>query len=264
MKTSMNKVEEAARRLSEAWEHRAPTTPIRVLLEPGDIDAAYAVQRINAQARIAAGERVAGRKIGITAKAIQQQLGIDQPDYGVLFARDLLREDQPILPDDVMQPRVEGEVALVLEHPLAMERPSVSDVIRATAFALPAIEVLSSRIANWDIGIQDTIADNASAQAVALGGRPCLLRDLDLELGGMTMSKNGELVAFGVTAACLGNPLNAAAWLARRMVEVGLPLQAGDVVMTGALAPMVTVVGGDTVEVRIAGMGAVRAAFARR
>lgn len=263
MKTiQQDNVAEAAQRLRTAWDTRTPVAPIRTLLAPGDLDAAYAIQKLNVEARMRAGERPVGRKIGLTAKTVQQQLGVDQPDYGVIFDVDVYREDQVIGPRDAMQPRAEAEIALVLSADLAMPRPSVADVIRATAFALPAIEIVGSRIAGWDINIQDTIADNASAQRIVLGGHPVPIDRLDLELCGMRMSVNGQTASSGIGAACLGNPLNAAAWLAARMVEVGMPLSAGDIVMTGALGPMVAMKPGDAVEVRIAGLGVVSCCFA--
>ena len=157
---------------------------------------------------------------------------------------------------------MEAEIALIIERDLTAERPTVADVIRATAFAVPAIEVVSSRIADWDIRIVDTIADNASFGLYVLGGPPRSLDGLDLRLCGMVMERRGEPISLGVGAACLGNPLNAAAWLARKMVEVGMPLQAGDVIMTGALGPMAPVAGGDVIEARISGLGSVRAVFA--
>jgi 2-keto-4-pentenoate hydratase len=190
MTTSPTRLEEAAAALREAWSTRTPCRPVRDLLEPGDIDAAYAVQRINTELRIKAGERLAGRKIGLTARAVQQQFGIDQPDYGVVFDRDVWREDQPIGPADAMQPRVEAEIAIVLERAITLPRPGVADILRSAAYALPAIEVVGSRIANWDIKIQDTIADNASAQLVVLGGHPVPLDRLDLELCGMKIQSS--------------------------------------------------------------------------
>lgn len=261
MTTSDERIQEAADRLYQAWQANVPCEPIRDLLEPGDIDAAYAVQKANTERRLAAGARLVGRKIGLTSRTVQQQLGIDECDSGVTFSDDVFREDEPIPANRVIQPMVEGEIALVLEEDLVGERPSVADVVRATAYCLPAIEVVDSRVRNWDIRIQDTIADNASAQFIVLGGSPVLLGKLDLELCGMLMERNGEAVSVGIGAACLGNPLNAAAWLAARMVRIGLPLRAGDVVLTGALGPFAKVACGDRVQVRIAGLGAVRSRF---
>ena len=259
---SREQIEALAERLRRAEETGAPCGPIREHLPEGDVEAAYAVQRANTEFWTKQGRRLVGRKIGLTAKAVQRQLGVDQPDFGMLLADRTVGDGEEIYPGLVMQPRVEAEIALIIERDLTAERPTVADVIRATAFAVPAIEVVSSRIADWDIRIVDTIADNASFGLYVLGGPPRSLDGLDLRLCGMVMERRGEPISLGVGAACLGNPLNAAAWLARKMVEVGMPLQAGDVIMTGALGPMAPVDGGDVIEARISGLGSVRAVFA--
>lgn len=259
---SREQIEALAERLRRAEETGAPCGPIREHLPEGDVEAAYAVQRANTEFWTKQGRRLVGRKIGLTAKAVQRQLGVDQPDFGMLLADRTVGDGEEIDPGLVMQPRVEAEIALIIERDLTVERPTVADVIRATAFAVPAIEVVSSRIADWDIRIVDTIADNASFGLYVLGGPPRSLDGLDLRLCGMVMERRGEPISLGAGAACLGNPLNAAVWLARKMVEVGMPLQAGDVIMTGALGPMAPVDGGDVIEARISGLGSVRAVFA--
>lgn len=259
---SREQIEALAERLRRAEETGAPCGPIRDHLPEGDVEAAYAVQRANTEFWTKQGRRLVGRKIGLTAKTVQRQLGVDQPDFGMLLADRTVGDGEEIDPGLVMQPRVEAEIALIIERDLTVERPTVADVIRATAFAVPAIEVVSSRIADWDIRIVDTIADNASFGLYVLGGPPRSLDGLDLRLCGMVMERRGEPISLGVGAACLGNPLNAAVWLARKMVEVGMPLQAGDVIMTGALGPMAPVAGGDVIEARISGLGSVRAVFA--
>jgi 2-keto-4-pentenoate hydratase len=259
---SREQIEALAERLRRAEETGAPCGPIRDHLPEGDVEAAYAVQRANTEFWTKQGRRLVGRKIGLTAKAVQRQLGVDQPDFGMLLADRTVGDGEEIDPGLVMQPRVEAEIALIIERDLTVERPTVADVIRATAFAVPAIEVVSSRIADWDIRIVDTIADNASFGLYVLGGPPRSLDGLDLRLCGMVMERRGEPISLGAGAACLGNPLNAAVWLARKMVEVGMPLQAGDVIMTGALGPMAPVDRGDVIEARISGLGSVRAVFA--
>lgn len=259
---SREQIEALAERLRRAEETGAPCGPIREHLPEGDVEAAYAVQRANTEFWTKQGRRLVGRKIGLTAKAVQRQLGVDQPDFGMLLADRTVGDGEEIDPGLVMQPRVEAEIALIIERDLTVERPTVADVIRATAFAVPAIEVVSSRIADWDIRIVDTIADNASFGLYVLGGPPRSLDGLDLRLCGMVMERRGEPISLGAGVACLGNPLNAAVWLARKMVEVGMPLQAGDVIMTGALGPMAPVDGGDVIEARISGLGSVRAVFA--
>jgi 2-keto-4-pentenoate hydratase len=239
-----------------------PCKPVRDQLPANDLDAAYAVQRFNTDRWIAEGRRLTGRKIGLTAKAVQKQLGVDQPDYGMLYADMCFADGEEIPAARLMQPRVEAEVALVLENDLARSQLTLVDLLDATAYALPAIEVVGSRIEKWDIKIVDTIADNASSGLFVLGTTPVRLEDVDLRLCGMVMECKGDQVSVGAGVACLGNPLTAALWLARKMVEVGMPLKAGDVVMTGALGPMAPVKPGDVLEARISGLGSVRAAFA--
>ena len=251
----------AARRIRNAAKNGKPCKPIRDLLKKGDVDAAYAVQQINTDHWIAEGRRVVGRKIGLTAKSVQVQLGVDQPDYGILYADMEVVDGDEIDSSTVLQPRAEGEIALVLDNDLIDDQLTLVDLIDAVAYAVPAIEVVGSRIAKWDINILDTIADNASSGLYVLGTRPVGLHELDLRMCGMVMENKGEQVSVGAGVACLGNPLNSALWLARKMVQVGMPLQAGDVLMTGALGPMAAVSPGDAVEVRISGLGSVRAAF---
>lgn len=247
--------------LYDAAQHGVPIPPVRSLLPDADLAAAYAVQKFNTERALAAGRRLVGRKIGLTSLAVQKQLGVDQPDFGMLYADMAFSDGEEVPWSKLMQPKCEAEVALVLAKDLAEERITVTDLIDATAYALPAIEIVGSRIANWDIRITDTIADNASSGLYVLGNRPVKLADVDLRLAGMVLERRGEPVSFGAGAACLGQPLNAALWLARMMARIGSPLKAGDVVLTGALGPMVPVNPGDVFEARIHGLGSVRAAF---
>ncbi|WP_423358478.1 2-keto-4-pentenoate hydratase [Pseudomonas citronellolis] len=261
-------IAEAAARLRQAREQGQPCAPVRDLVQQAAneqgataLDLAYAVQQRNNVADIAAGWRPVGHKIGLTSRAVQRQLGVDQPDFGRLFAQMARGDGQPIAWTDCQQPKVEAEIALVLEHDLCHERHTLADIIRATAFALPAIEVVGSRVANWDISLLDTVADNASSGLFVLGSRPVRLERLDLVNCGMSLSLRGEPVSVGAGAACLDNPLNAALWLADTMARLGEPLRAGDVVLTGALGPMVAVRPGDVFSAEIQGLGRVTAAF---
>ena len=251
----------AARRIRNAWKNGNTIRPVRNGLPKGDIDAAYEVQRTNTDFWIGEGRRVIGRKIGLTAKSVQAQLGVDQPDYGIIYADMAVVDGDEIDFASISQPRAEAEIALVLGDGLDREQITILDVIEAADYMLPAIEVVGSRIAKWDIDIVDTIADNASSGMIVLGTRPVALDDVDLRLCGMVMENRGAQVSVGAGAACLGNPLNAAVWLARKMADVGMPLAAGDVVMTGALGPMAPVSAGDVIEARISGLGSVRAGF---
>lgn len=254
-------IDALATRLRQAGETGMATAPIRDEISAGDVATAYAIQKANTEVWLAAGRRLSGRKIGLTAKAVQKQLGVDEPDYGMLFADMALGDGEEVALSRVMQPKVEAEVALVLERDLDMPDCTVAELIRAVAYALPAIEIVASRIRNWDIRLVDTVADNASSGLYVLGAEPRRLEGLDLRLAGMVMELRGEPVSLGAGAACLGNPLNAAVWLARKMVAVGAPVKAGDVIMTGALGPMVAVNAGDVIDVRIGGLGSVRAVF---
>lgn len=254
----------AAATLYDAARDGTPIPPLRNDHPGGDATLAYAIQDANTARWLGEGRRLSGRKIGLTSKAVQKQLGVGEPDFGMLFA-DMAYGDGEEMPwQRLHQPRCEAEVALVLEHDLDGEQITLPDLIHATAYALPAIEVVGSRIAKWDIRFFDTIADNASSGLYVLGTTPVKLAGLDLRLAGMVMERRGEPVSVGAGAACLGHPYNAAVWLARTMVRVGRPLRAGDTVLTGALGPMVGVEPGDVFEARIGGLGSVRAVFGTR
>jgi 2-keto-4-pentenoate hydratase len=260
---NQREVEQAAELLWSAAAAGTAIPPLRETFPTLTEQDAYAVQEFNTQRRLTEGGRLVGRKIGLTARAVQQQLGVDQPDYGLLFADMAVADGEPVRWSRLMQPKVEAEVALVIEHDLAEPGITIAHLLRAVAFALPAIEIVGSRIADWNIRFVDTVADNASSSAFVLGNTPVPLDGLDLRLAGMVMERAGEQVSLGAGAACLGHPLNAALWLANKMAEVGRGLKAGDVVLTGALGPMVPVRPGDVFEARIQGLGSVRAVFAQ-
>ncbi|SIS95867.1 2-keto-4-pentenoate hydratase [Insolitispirillum peregrinum] len=253
----------AANRLSSAESSRTPCAPLSDILPAQDVDLAYQVQNINTQRRLTAGHALVGRKIGLTSKAVQAQLGVDQPDYGMLFDDMAVPDGWEIASGRLLQPKAEAEIAFVLGRDLGSEHITLADIIGAVEYALPAIEVVDSRIANWKISIVDTVADNASSGLYVLGGHPRRLSDLNLRDCAMVMTRQGQPVSTGVGAACLGNPLNALWWLAQMMVRVGRPLQAGDTVLSGALGPMVSATPGDVLEASITGLGSVRAAFAK-
>ncbi|MES2943115.1 MAG: fumarylacetoacetate hydrolase family protein [Pseudomonadota bacterium] len=261
---NQNDIAKAAELLWMAAESGRGIAPLReqfIQFSAGD---AYAVQDLNTQRRLKAGGKLVGRKIGLTARAVQKQLGVDQPDFGMLFADMAYSDGEPIPWTVLMQPKVEAEVALVMEHDLPEPGITVAQLLRATAFLLPALEIVGSRIANWDIRFVDTVADNASSSAFVLGNTPVSPAKLDLRLAGMVMERGGEPISLGAGAACLGHPCNAAVWLANKMASLGRGLKAGDVVLTGALGPMVVVSPGDVVQARINGLGSVRAVFGEK
>lgn len=255
-------VAKAADALLEATRTNAACQPVRTFLADGDIEAAYAVQRMNVERGVAAGRRIVGRKIGLTSPAVQAQLKVDQPDLGTLFADMAIPDGGEVAAGRLIQPKVEAEVALVLGADLPHRDCTVADVLRATDFALPALEIVDSRIADWDITIVDTIADNASSGLFVLGGTPVPLTGLDLRGVRMTMTRGGQPVSSGTGADCLGSPLNAAVWLASVLAGKGDPLRAGDVVLTGALGPMAVATAGDVFEAQIDGLGRVQVNFA--
>ena len=232
-------VEAAAEQLRTAAHTGVPCAPVRdVLGTSTDVDAAYGVQQRNVELALAAGRRVSGHKVGLTATVVQEQLGVDQPDYGVLFADMCLTDGADLDSGRLLQPRVEAEVAVVIDRDLDRGEHCVVDIIDATAYVLPALEIVDSRIARWDITIVDTIADNASCGLYVVGIRPVSLAAVDLREIQMRMTVDGDAAATGTGAACLGNPLNAAVWLADVMCERGTPLRAGECLMTGSLGPM--------------------------
>jgi 2-keto-4-pentenoate hydratase len=254
----MDEVELAAERLATAARDKVTCAPVRDLV--GD-DEAYAVQRHNIGVRIAGGARVVGRKIGLTSPAVRRQLGVDQPDFGVLLD-DMAFEDGAVLPTHrLLQPRVEAEVAFVLSADLTTGPFDEHSVGQAVAYVQASLEIVDSRIANWDITFADTVADNASAGLFVLGAEKTKLADVVTRDVSMTLSLNGEERSTGTGADCMGDPLAALAWLATTAVELGDPLKAGDVVLSGALGPVVPVREGDEVEATITGLGTVRAAF---
>jgi 2-keto-4-pentenoate hydratase len=261
--TDTDRTRQAAERILRAYSTLTPCAPLRDLLGETDVAAAYAVQDHNTRQWLSEGRRLVGRKIGLTAKSVQQQLGVDEPDYGMLFADMAAADGEEIVTASLLQPRVEGEVAFRIGRDLNHPQLTMADIIDAVDYAVAAIEIVGSRVERWDIKITDTVADNASSGRYVLGNEPHTLREFDTRLCGMVMERHGEQVSLGLGAACLGNPLNATLWLARKMSSVGQPLRAGDIVLSGALGPMVAVRPGDVFDLRINGLGSVRAAFSR-
>lgn len=254
-------VDRAAELLKAAAASGKPIAPLRDRLAGTDLNGAYAIQEVNTLAWISEGRRLVGRKIGLTSLAVQAQLGVNQPDFGMLFADMAVGDGEPVAIGRLIQPKVEAEIALVIGRDLTHERHTYADLIRATEYCLPAIEIVDSRIEKWNIRFVDTVADNASSGLFVLGGRPVRLGDFDIVACGMEMQRGEEVVSRGTGRACLGSPLNAAVWLADVMVRCGRPLLAGDIILTGALGPMVAVNSSDRFDVRIEGMGNVSACF---
>jgi len=235
--------------------------PIRSEIGEDNIASAYEIQRINTAHWCEQGRTICGRKIGLTSAAVQTQLGVDQPDFGVLFA-DMARTDfEEIEVGNLIAPRIEAEIVFVLGKDIDRPGLTMADLLGSIDYILPALEIVDSRVENWDIGITDTVADNASCGLFVLGTQKRLLNGLDLRSCGMVMEDKNGPVSFGAGAACLGNPLNACLWLAGKMIELGEPLREGDLVLSGALGPMVNVRPGDSFQARIGNIGSVSAHF---
>ncbi|WP_114970609.1 2-keto-4-pentenoate hydratase [Rhodoferax ferrireducens] len=250
-------VQQAALALRQARADRAPIAPVSISYGIQGLEAAYAVAEINTRAQIEAGRRMVGKKVGLTSKAVQLQLGVDQPDFGILFDDMECLNGQDVPTSRLMQPKVEAEVAFVVGRDLSGITPSWAEFIACIAYALPALEIVDSAIADWKISLVDTVADNASCGLYVLGDQPVALGSVALGDLGMQMSKNGQVVSIGTGAACLGHPLRAAYWLARTMAERGQGLRAGEIILSGALGPMVPVLAGDLVHAQIGALGSV-------
>ena len=246
--------DDLARRLREAYAG-ATVPPMRDGLDPVDVAGAYAVQTINTRFWEAQGRRIVGRKAGLTAKAVQAQLGVDQPDFGVLFEDMRVVDGGTLDPAKCLQPKAEAEIAFVLGADLPDAATTPEQVADAVASVHAAIEIVDSRIADWKITFADTVADNGSSAFFVLAGEGKPMDGLDIWTAGMVMQINGQTVSLGVGAAALGHPLNAAAWLARTLAARGEPLKAGDVLLAGALGPMVALNPGDMVEAFVGGLG---------
>lgn len=249
-----DKFQTLAARLRQAY-HRGTVAPLRDGLDPADVEGAYAVQSLNTQHWLESGRRIIGKKIGLTSEAVQKQLGVNQPDFGVLFSDMEVSDGGKLDPRKVLQPKAEAEIALVLGQDVKSLDADAGEIAAAVDYVVPAIEIVDSRIEDWKITFADTVADNGSSAFFVLGKQRTRLGDLDLRTCGMILEVNGVLASMGVGAACLGSPLNAAAWLASTLAARGEPLRAGDLVLTGALGPMVTLAPGDAVRVSIGGVG---------
>lgn len=263
---TLTQVTEAAHRLREAAACFAPCAPVRDLIGASDLQAAYAVQNELTQARLADGARIVGRKIGLTSPAVQQQLGVSQPDFGALLDDMEVADGTRVPTGRLLQPKVEAEIAFVLGADLE-DDVSPTAVRAAVDHAVVALEIVDSRIAGWDITIADTVADNASSGLFVLGRTRLRLGAFEPRHTTVTLAVHGLVVSTGSGDACLGDPLTALAWLAETARDLGDPLRAGQVVLSGALGPMVPVSGGDHVSADLASsdgrpLGSVRTSFA--
>lgn len=252
-------IQSAADALLGAYRSKTPLDPITPRFADAPLSIAYQIALAQVQEWEKNGDTVKGHKVGLASRAMQRQMGVDQPDFGHLTASMFHLEHQPIPADTYIQPRIEPEIAFVLGRPLTGPGVTVAEAAAAVDFVLPALEIVDSRIRNWEIGIFDTVADNASSGGVVLGSRPTTLSSIDLRLAGCTLHVDGDLVATGAGGAVLGSPLNALVWLANTVGPLGVTLEPGHVVLPGSMTKAVPISPGNTIVATIAGLGSVTA-----
>jgi len=247
--------EALAARLEGAWSTRTPIAPLSETCGLHDPVEAYRVQERWTRNRVAAGEQIVGRKIGLTSAAVQEQMGVDKPDFGTLWGSrrfDVVDGRARVSISTFLQPQAEGEIAFLMgSEPPAGPRVTAAEVLAATVAVAPAIEIVDSRIADWRIELADTIADNASYGGFVLGAWNEELAGADLGTVEMSLEEDGREVSAGVGANALGHPAEAVAWLAETLLELGVGLRAGDIVLSGALGPLVPLVVGGEYTLRV-------------
>ncbi|MCP2040830.1 2-oxopent-4-enoate/cis-2-oxohex-4-enoate hydratase [Neisseria sp. HSC-16F19] len=248
--------------LYQAMQTRRALRPLTERYADISIDDAYHISLAFLQHRLDAGERVVGKKIGLTSKAVQNMLKVDQPDFGFLTDKMVFNQGQDVpVSEMLMQPRAEGEVAFILKKDLLGPGVTAADVLAATEAVMPCFEIVDSRIENWQIKIQDTVADNASCGVLLLGDTAVSPRKVDLATCGMVVEKNGSVISTGAGAAALGSPVNCVAWLANTLGRFGISLKAGEIILSGALVPLESVQAGDVMSVSVGGIGSASVRF---
>jgi 2-keto-4-pentenoate hydratase len=252
-----------AERLATASRKRKPIDPLTDTYPGLNVVQAYKIQLTNIEALLAAGQKVVGKKIGLTSPAMQEMLKVHEPDYGHLTDDMLVYQGDDISMKRLLQPRVEGEIAFVIERDLQGPGVTPSDVMRSTAGVTAALEIIDSRIRDWKIKIQDTVADNASAAAFVLGSNLVPVKNLDLRYVGFVVIKNAKLVGTSAGAAVLGSPAQSVAWLANKLGEYGIPLKAGEIILSGAAAAAVPVKAGDSICLTVDRIGDVGCRFSK-
>ena len=248
-------IEALGDRLFDALSSRTPIAPLTATHPEMTIEDAYHVQQRMIARRLEQGDRVIGKKIGVTSTAVMNMLGVHQPDFGYLLDSMVYNEGESVEMDALIQPKAEGEIAFLLKKDLQGPGVTAADVLAATEGVMACFEIVDSRIQDWKIRIQDTVADNASCGVFVLGDQLVDIANLDLALAGMVLEKNGEIVVTGAGAATMAHPVNAMVWLANMLGTLGIALKAGDIVLSGAMGAMVPVVKGDNLRMTIGGIG---------
>jgi len=256
-----DKIQQYGDELYQALVTRQAVAPLTERESDISIEDAYGIQLRMIQRRLDAGERVVGKKIGLTSKVVQDMLKVNQPDFGQLLSGMVVNEGEAIRMDTLIAPKAEAEVAFILARDLTGPGVTAADVLRATDCVMPCFEIVDSRIKDWKIKIQDTVADNASCGVFTLGGTRRSPRDLDLALAGMVLDKNGEIISTSCGASVQGSPVNAVAWLANTLGRLGISLKAGDVILSGSQSPLVPVKAGDSLHCSVGGLGSTLVRF---
>ena len=256
-------IKELSEYIAKAYELKEGVQPVTELAPGLEVDDAYFVQLETINVQLANGRKITGKKIGLTSAAMQKSLGVDEPDYGHLLD-DMAYENNATVPfDRLLQPRVEGEIAFVLKKDLIGPNVTSFDVMMATDYVVPALEIVDSRIKDWKIKLEDTVADNGSSAMYVLGNNQTKLTDIDLKMVGMTFFKNGKLVNSGIGAAALGDPAKCVAWLANKLAAYEITLKAGEVILSGALSAAIPAAPGDSFTAKFSHFGEVTVTFSK-
>jgi len=258
---TQEQINKEAQELQRAEKERAVLRPFTERYPNIDAEEAYRIQLALIDIKKSGGAKVVGKKIGLTSKAMQKMLNVDQPDYGHILDSMVIQDGTEMQIRELIQPKIEAEIAFILDRPLKGPGVNAIHVLAATRFVVPALEIIDSRIENWKIKLCDTIADNASSARVVLGSSPKRVEERDLKLVGMILEKNGDIVQTGAGGAVLGHPAAAVAWLANAVGQFNVSLEPGDIIMPGALSGAVDVTAGDLLQASFDGLGTVSVRF---
>ncbi|WP_416825615.1 2-keto-4-pentenoate hydratase [Ectobacillus polymachus] len=257
-------IQEVAERLLEAEKNKQPIDPLTDIFPDISVDEAYYIQQQQIREKVTNGAVIVGKKIGLTSKVMQNMFQVNEPDYGHILDDMVHLDGDTLSLDELVQPKLEFEIAFVLKKELTGPGVTILDVVEATDYIAPAFEVIDSRIKDWKIRFEDTVADNGSSAKVIIGGKPTRLEDVDLQHIGMVVYKNGKYLDSATGAAVMGNPIRAVAWLANALGKYDISLHAGEMVLSGALSAAVPIEHGDTFTAEFAHIGTVSASFNKK
>lgn len=254
-------LQQIAKELLMAEKTRKAVPPLTARFPSLSREEAYRIQLLQIEEKVKNGAKIVGKKIGLTSKAMQDMLGVNEPDYGHILDSMMCLNGEELSLSEFVEPRVESEIAFILKKDLKGPHVTTTDVMEATDYVVPAFEIIDSRIADWNIAFEDTVADNGSSARALLGGNPVSLTEVDLTHVGMNLWKNGKQIDQAAGAAVMGNPLKAVAWLANALSDFDIPLLKGEIILSGALAKAVPVEAGDALTAEFAHLGSVHVSF---